>query len=49
MKWWQFWKWQDEPGINGQVFLDGNDTLWVTSADEGTEPGQWSWPVKETA
>jgi hypothetical protein len=40
---------QDEPGINGQVFLDGNDTLWVTSAGEGTEPGQWSWPVKETA
>lgn len=24
--------------VNGQVFLDGNDTLWVTSVHEGTEP-----------
>lgn len=31
--------------VNGQVFLDGNDTLWVTSAEEGTEAGQFSWPV----
>lgn len=31
-------------GVNGQVFLDGNDTLWVTSRPEGTEPGMWSWP-----
>jgi hypothetical protein len=37
---------QDIPGINGQVFLDGNDTLWVTSAREGDQPGQWHWPVK---
>jgi|SRR5437899_13094227 len=33
-------------GVNGQAFLDGNDTLWVTSAKEGTEPGQWSWPER---
>lgn len=43
--------WPDEfgPGIfgvNGQVFLDGNDCLWVTSAAEGTEPGQWHWPPR---
>lgn len=26
--------------VNGQVFLDGDDTLWVTSvAQEGTVPG----------
>ena len=31
-------------GVNGQVFLDGNDSLWVTSRKEGTEPGQWQWP-----
>lgn len=31
--------------VNGQVFLDGNDTLWVTSAHEGPEPGQYHWPV----
>lgn len=29
--------------INGQVFLDGNDTLWVTSANQGPEAGQWDW------
>ena len=30
-------------GINGQAFLDGNDSLWITSAKEGAEPGCWSW------
>lgn len=34
------------PGINGQAFLDGNDTFWVTSAKEGTEPGTWQWPPR---
>lgn len=43
--------WPDEfgagvDGINGQVFLDGNDTLWITSAREGTEVGQWHWPER---
>ena len=33
-------------GVNGQVFLDGNDSLWVTSAKEGTEPGTWHWPER---
>jgi len=39
--------------VNGQVWLDGNDTLWVTSVKEnegGTDaapqPGTWQWPVK---
>lgn len=27
--------------VNGQALLDGNDSLWVTQASEGTEPGQW--------
>lgn len=39
--------------VNGQVFADGNYTLWVTSRrrsepdDEGnpSEPGTWCWPV----
>jgi hypothetical protein len=31
--------------VNGQAILDGNDSLWVTSAGEGTEPGQWAWPA----
>lgn len=28
-------------GVNGQAFLDGNDSLWVTSVEEGDLPGQW--------
>jgi len=28
-------------GLNGQVILDGNDTLWVTSREHGEQPGQW--------
>ncbi len=34
-------------GINGQVLLDGNDSLWVTSVRDGTEPGTWHWPEAE--
>lgn len=26
---------------NGQVILDGNDSLWVTSVSEGDDPGEW--------
>ena len=33
-------------GVNGQVFLDGNDSLWVTSRHEGDTPGDWSWPPR---
>ena len=33
-------------GINGQCILDGNDSLWITSAKEGTDKGQWSWPER---
>jgi hypothetical protein len=31
--------------INGQAFLDGNDTLWVTSATYGEMQHQWKWPA----
>jgi hypothetical protein len=34
--------------VSGQVFLDGNDVLWVTSVVEGTEPGTWAWPPRES-
>lgn len=27
--------------VNGQVMLDGSDTLWVTSVFEGEQPGQY--------
>lgn len=32
--------------VNGQVYLDGSDTLWVTSAAEGEGSGQWAWPPR---
>lgn len=32
--------------VNGQAILDGNDSLWVTSVKEGTEPGTWCWPER---
>ena len=32
--------------LNGQVILDGNDSLWVTSVPEGDEPGTWHWPER---
>lgn len=39
---------EDHPGVNGQCLLDGNDSLWVTSAkyDETKEPGTWHWIEK---
>ncbi len=28
-------------GFNWQVFLDGNDSLWVMAVQEGDQPGEW--------
>lgn len=43
------WADNNEAGtINGQAFLDGNDTLWLASVpfdDEGAR-GSWHWPPK---
>jgi hypothetical protein len=34
--------WNEDPGtVNGQVLLDGNDTLWVTSIIPGDGMGQY--------
>lgn len=33
-------------GINGQAVLDGNDSLWITSAPQGDFPGAWDFPVR---
>lgn len=30
-------------GIRGQVFLDGNDVLWIR-AERGFNAGDWRWP-----
>lgn len=35
--------------VNGQLLLDGNDTLWLTSVTEATDPqteGRWAWPPR---
>lgn len=39
--------WGDTPGsaVNGQLMLDGDDTLWVTSATADEGPGHFMWPV----
>ncbi|MDP6801123.1 MAG: hypothetical protein QF744_15040 [SAR202 cluster bacterium] len=34
--------------VNGQAFLDGNDSLWVMAAYEGDGPGKWAWPERVT-
>lgn len=34
-----------ESAVNGQVFLDGNDTYWATSRVCGDNLGNWSWPT----
>lgn len=33
-------------GVNGQAFLDGNDTLWITSAPQADANGCWDWPPR---
>ena len=40
--------WGDQPGasVNGQVLLDGNDTLWVTSRCGGDGAGRYAWPER---
>ena len=34
----------EDSAVNGQVILDGDDTLWVTNALQGSELGQWVDP-----
>lgn len=40
--------WGDQPNsaVNGQVLLDGNDSLWVTSRTIGESAGQYAWPER---
>lgn len=40
--------WGDSEGsaVNGQVLLDGSDTLWVTSVNEGDGLRQWFVPPR---
>lgn len=36
----------DVGSVNLQVQLDGTDTFWATSAAEGDQAGNWSWPPR---
>jgi hypothetical protein len=42
--------WSDKPTestpINGQIFLDGNDSFWVTSVQQGDGPNKWFEPPR---
>jgi hypothetical protein len=40
------WGDQEDSAVNGQVFLDGSDTLWVTSVTQGTGARQWVEPPR---
>lgn len=40
------WGQAPESAVNGQVMLDGNDTLWVTSVQEGDGPRTFAWPPR---
>jgi len=42
------WGHNADSAVNGQAFLDGNDTLWVTSTHVGEgDPGTYSWPSRQ--
>jgi hypothetical protein len=42
--------WSDKPtdatAVNGQIFLDGNDSFWATSIQQGDGPGKWFEPPR---
>ena len=40
------WGATPESSVNGQVFLDGTDTLWVTSVGQGDGVRQWHVPPR---
>jgi hypothetical protein len=40
------WGSTPESAVNGQVFLDGNDVLWVTSVGEGEGSRRFVWPTR---
>jgi hypothetical protein len=40
------WGTSPDSAVNGQVLLDGNDTLWATSVSEGEGPHTYAWPVR---
>jgi hypothetical protein len=43
------WGAEPDSAFNGQCFLDGNDSLWVTSTVIGSQIGECSWEPPQTA
>lgn len=43
----RIWGSTPESCVNGQVFLDGNDVLWVTSVAVGEGVRRFTWPVRQ--
>ena len=41
------WGTTPDCAVNGQVMLDGNDSLWVTSVTAGDGPRRFAWPTRE--
>lgn len=42
----RIWGTDPHAAVNGQVLLDGDDSLWVTSVTVGEGPGHFSWPPR---
>lgn len=40
------WSATENGSVNGQVFLDGNDTFWATSVSVGEGPRRFAWPTR---
>jgi hypothetical protein len=38
------WGQTEDSAVNGQVLLDGNDLLWVTSVAQGEGERRYTWP-----
>lgn len=38
------WGDKDDSAFNGQLFLDGNDVVWITSTSVGEGPSKCAWP-----